>query len=172
MTTAVCILKDDHGVQKGRVNLTQTTLGVRFNVQLWNMPTGKHGFHVHRSGNLAEGSHSLCAHFTTLGKKHGDLNDPDAHNGDLGNLVVSDDGRCDTVLVGNYVSLDGNIHESIIGRSLVLHADEDDLGKGSFPDSSTTGHSGDRIAYGLVGINDRSCNDESSGEDEMGCSIF
>lgn len=170
MTAAVCILKDDNGVQKGHVNLIQTSFGVRFNVQLWNIPAGKHGFHVHRSGNLAEGSHSLCSHFTSPGKTHGDLNNPDAHDGDLGNLVVSDDGRCDAMIIGKYVSLDGNVRESIVGRSLVLHAGEDDLGLGSFPDSSTTGHSGDRIAYGLIGINDRVCNDSS--HEEPGCSIF
>ena len=37
-------------------------------------------------------------------------------------------------------------------RSVILHADEDDLGRGGFPDSKTTGHAGARIACGVIGI--------------------
>jgi Cu-Zn family superoxide dismutase len=37
------------------------------------------------------------------------------------------------------------------GRSLIVHADEDDLGLGGHEDSITTGHSGARIACALWG---------------------
>ena len=40
---------------------------------------------------------------------------------------------------------------NIIGRGLIIHADEDDLGLGGFPDSLTTGHSGKRIACAVIG---------------------
>jgi Cu-Zn family superoxide dismutase len=40
----------------------------------------------------------------------------------------------------------------IIGRSIIIHQDEDDLGKGNFDDSHTTGHSGARIACSVIGI--------------------
>lgn len=33
-----------------------------------------------------------------------------------------------------------------------VHADEDDLGKGGFPDSKTTGHAGGRLSCGVIGI--------------------
>jgi Cu-Zn family superoxide dismutase len=39
-----------------------------------------------------------------------------------------------------------------LGRAFVVHADEDDLGKGNFEDSKTTGHAGARLACGTIGI--------------------
>jgi len=41
--------------------------------------------------------------------------------------------------------------EDLYGRSAIVHADEDDLGLGEFPDSHTTGHSGSRIACAIFG---------------------
>lgn len=38
----------------------------------------------------------------------------------------------------------------MIGRACVLHAGEDDYGKGGHSDSKVTGHAGARIACGLI----------------------
>jgi Cu-Zn family superoxide dismutase len=37
------------------------------------------------------------------------------------------------------------------GRSVIVHADPDDLGRGPHEDSKTTGHSGKRIACAIIG---------------------
>ena len=39
----------------------------------------------------------------------------------------------------------------IMGRSVVVHADPDDLGRGGFSDSKTTGHAGARLSCGVIG---------------------
>jgi Cu-Zn family superoxide dismutase len=39
----------------------------------------------------------------------------------------------------------------LFGRSVIIHADEDDYGLGGFDDSLTTGHSGKRIACAVIG---------------------
>jgi Cu-Zn family superoxide dismutase len=39
----------------------------------------------------------------------------------------------------------------ILGRSMIVHADEDDYGLGGQEDSLKTGHSGARIACAVIG---------------------
>ena len=49
-----------------------------------------------------------------------------------------------------FISLTGA--NSIIGRSLVVHADPDDLGKGGHELSKTTGNAGARSSCGIIGF--------------------
>ena len=50
----------------------------------------------------------------------------------------------------NVISLRGT-KTNIIGRGVIIHADEDDCGQGGQPDSLTTGHAGKRIACAVIG---------------------
>ncbi len=68
--------------------------------------------------------------------------------GDLGNIEAkAGSAESEFQLIDAQIQLSGTY--SIIGRSVVVHADEDDLGKGSFPDSKTTGHAGARLYESL-----------------------
>jgi len=112
---------------------------------------GPHGFHIHTLGDLSKGCMSAGGHFNPIGAPHGGPNDnfENRHVGDLGNIIADENGKVDITLEDSFLSLRGEM--SIIGRSVVVHADEDDLGKGNFPDSKTTGHAGNRLACGVIG---------------------
>jgi Cu-Zn family superoxide dismutase len=112
-------------------------------------PNHLHGFHIHEYGDLSQGCTSLCSHFNPYKKTHGDYKGKNRHVGDLGNLKSNKKGIAKLcILVSNMTNSGKN---SILGRSLVIHEDEDDLGLGDFPDSKTTGHSGKRIACAIIG---------------------
>lgn len=117
----------------------------------------KHGIHIHSSGDLRQGCKSACDHFNPFKQKHGGLLDKNSHAGDLGNIVVGTDGFAHFKILTPKISLFPGI-KNIIGRTLIIHLDEDDLGRGHHHDSSTTGHSGERIACAIIGISQNSVN--------------
>ena len=68
--------------------------------------------------------------------------------GDLGNVVAGTDGVADFTIVAERVDLLGD--RSVVGRAVVIHKDEDDLGKGGDAESLKTGNAGDRLACGVI----------------------
>ena len=70
--------------------------------------------------------------------------------GDLGNIVVDESGHCTVQLEDKLVQLVGP--HSVIGRSLLIAAGEDDQGRGGHEHSMTTGNAGPKIAAGVIGL--------------------
>ena len=138
---------------KGKVIISETTKNdtLLFTVSIKGLKPGKHGFHIHEAGNLSEGCGSCCSHFNPLGKNHGGLDGGlNRHLGDLGNIEADKNGNCETTMYVKHLRLRGNKY-NIMGRSIVVHADPDDLGKGGNPESLKTGNAGKRIGCAVIG---------------------
>ena len=150
----ICILRCEQKHEHGIVLFRELSVGGPVNIHVFieNIAPGNHGFHIHQSGDVSEGSKSLCAHYNPLEKDNGDLNDSEAHMGDLGNICANDIGEAEAEFEAEYVRLRGEY--SVFGRSVVVHEDEDDLGKGEYEDSKITGHSGNRILWGIIGVDE------------------
>jgi Cu-Zn family superoxide dismutase len=115
------------------------------------LPKGNHGFHIHKAGDLrGEGCKGLCEHYDKGKHDHGSYHSTVRHTGDLGNIKnFLGKSSAKSVCKKTY-TIKSTVHD-LLGRSFVVHEDEDDLGKGGFSDSKITGHSGARIACALIG---------------------
>lgn len=72
------------------------------------------------------------------------------HVGDLGNVTAGEIGAAKINIKDKVISLQGE--HSIIGRTVVVHDDPDDLGQGGHELSKTTGNAGARLACGVIGL--------------------
>lgn len=70
---------------------------------------------------------SAGPHYNPHGKTHGAQCDEERHVGDLGNIVAGEDGVAEGVIEDALIQLSGEY--SVIGRSFMVHADPDDLGR-------------------------------------------
>jgi len=148
-TKAVCVLKGD--AVQGTVWFTQEGDGpVTISGEIKGLNCGAHGFHVHQFGDTTDGCTSAGPHFNPHGKTHGGPGDEERHAGDLGNVNAGGDGVAKIDLKDSNISLSGPL--SIVGRTMVVHADPDDLGKGGHELSKTTGNAGARVACGVIGL--------------------
>ncbi|XP_042530679.1 extracellular superoxide dismutase [Cu-Zn] [Dipodomys spectabilis] len=132
----------------GRVLFRQPAPGARLEAffDLEGFPaelnSSKRAIHVHQFGDLSRGCESTGPHYNPRAVAHPD------HPGDFGNFVVRD-GRLSKFRAGLAASLSGA--HSIVGRAVVVHAGEDDLGRGGNPASLENGNAGPRLACCVVG---------------------
>jgi Cu-Zn family superoxide dismutase len=142
--SAVAVFKTD--TINGDVLVTNYKDGVKVHAHFSKLPPGKHGFHIHKAGDLrGEGCHGLCEHYDVGKNSHGGPNSHEKHTGDLGNIELKDS-KCKKIYHIKGISV-----KDLWGRSIIVHQDEDDLGKGLYEDSKVTGHSGTRIGCAIFG---------------------
>ena len=152
---AKCILKDpeEEDYVGGVINFVQYP-GQKTQLygRIQGITPGLHGFHIHELGDLSEGCASTGGHYNPKGVDHG-AHFEDAHNrhdGDLAQVKAGYNGRAVVEQTDCLVDLYGE--ESVIGRGLVLHAGEDDLGRGGDAGSRANGNAGARIACCVIGL--------------------
>ena len=124
---AVAVLVPTAGsTTAGSVIFAGTEQGLRVIAKISNLSPGPHGFHIHEFGDCrAADASSAGGHFNPGNASHGAPDAENRHAGDLGNVVADESGvaRMDLVISG--LQLEGP--DMIIGRSVIVHADADDM---------------------------------------------
>lgn len=146
---AVAVMQATAGNEeiKGEVHFIQEKEGVRVKGRIQGLTPGLHGFHIHQFGDLrSDDGTAAGGHFNPTGADHGgpDHDHKSRHVGDLGNIKANDDGVAEFDMVDKHLSLHGD--HSILGRSVVVHADADDL------KSQPSGNAGPRVGVGVIGV--------------------
>ena len=138
-------LLDSKGSPVGFASFSDTRLGVLVDLKVVGLPKGAHGVHIHAVGKCDRPDFATAgAHFNPSNARHGLHNLKGPHAGDLPNLVVGDDGSGSLRYVDPLISLESGASNSILGLSLVVHANVDD------EVTDPSGNSGGRIACGLI----------------------
>lgn len=141
---ASCILNPTQGNKvQGVVTFTKVEGGVKIVAVVSNLTPGQHGFHIHEFGDCSapDGS-SAGGHFNPKNVQHGAPDALERHAGDLGNLVADDHGNAHYERIDKVIRLEGP--DTIIGRSVVVHANADDF------KTQPTGNAGGRQACGVI----------------------
>ena len=126
------------GQAAGRVSFAPSATGVVLVVEAQGLTPGVHGLHVHANGACANGPDAATGQVVAFGaagghfdpgasRNHGRPGDPMgmSHAGELPALQAGADGRATLRYVNANLSLD-RAPTSVIGRTVVVHADPDD----------------------------------------------
>jgi Cu-Zn family superoxide dismutase len=153
---AIAVFKDKD--IKGVVELQENNNKVVININLKSnkYKNSIHGFHIHEAGDLTDNCMGACGHFNPYNKNHGGPESSERHVGDLGNIKFDNKGVCNMILEDKLVKLRGT-KANVIGRSIVIHSKEDDLGLGGNEDSLKTGNAGKRLTCAVIGYSKKMC---------------
>lgn len=117
--------------------------GVEVRVDMSGLTPGKHGLHIHERGDCsAPDASSAGGHYNPNNNSHGGPEAHMRHEGDLGNLTADNNGKAHYTFEDKTTSLTSD--HSIVGKSVIVHADPDDLV------SQPAGNSGTRLACGVI----------------------
>lgn len=140
---AICVLMPTEGNRTaGVLSLAQHQGFVHISGKVSGLTPGLHGFHIHEFGDLSSPDGTAAGgHFNPTNQPHAGPDDPHRHSGDLGNITAGVDGVANV----NVKAIGLMLHFAI-GRSMVVHADPDDL------KSQPAGNAGPRVAVGVIGV--------------------
>lgn len=134
----------------GSVTFEDSKKGLVVKTNLWSLPPGPHGFHVHQNPScdgamqeaIAVPGAAAGGHYDpmTTGKHMGPMS-KDGHKGDLPLITVDDAGKSKQTLLAPNLKL-----ANLANRSVIIHAGGDNYADQPQP----LGGGGRRIACGIV----------------------
>lgn len=145
---AVAKMQTQDGRDAGTVMMRETANGVHFMVEVQNLPSGVHAFHVHQKGECQPPDFKSAGdHYAPAGKEHGFHAEGGPHAGDLPNIHIPESGTARVEYFNPNLSLRKDAKNTLFdedGSAVVVHAKPDDY------KSQPSGDAGDRLACGVV----------------------
>jgi Cu-Zn family superoxide dismutase len=144
--TAVAKLEPRSGSKvTGTATFTERAGRVTMKIVVKGLKPGTHAIHLHELGDCsAPDASSAGGHWNPTGEKHGRWGHAPFHHGDIGNLAANKKGEAELTFDSDLWTIDGGKPADIVGRSVVIHAKQDDFA------TQPTGNAGKRVACGVI----------------------
>ena len=143
---AVAIIEARNGSQiSGKAVFTERDGQVSLDLSLENAAPGPHAVHLHEKGDCsAADASSAGGHWNPTSEVHGKWGTSPFHHGDIGNIVIGEDGKGRLLLTTDLWSIGGAPTHDVIGKAVIVHAKEDDF------KTQPTGNAGGRVGCGVI----------------------
>ncbi len=146
---AVAVIINNAGAEIGTIDVTEGNDGVVLGVSLKGLPAGKHGFHIHNTGDCSDHDAFKMSggHISEEGDMHGFFNEEGPEAGDLPNLIVPANGEVVVDFYAPDLEVSGYDETALLdenGSAFVIHAEPDDY------TTQPIGGAGARIACGVI----------------------
>ena len=145
--TANIVATSTNTAVSGSAHFEDTPGGLKVSVSIAHAEPGNHGFHIHEFGSCEDQGKAAGSHYNPLHSPHGMIlkDGPEkAHKGDLGNIMIKNDGTGTLEAVVPNLSLAEGPY-TVGGRSIVFHEKVDDLGQ-------PVGNAGAREGCGIIAV--------------------
>lgn len=127
-TANLVSIKDGSAI--GSVTFEQDGTMISMTGTFNSLPPGPHAFYIHEVGDCTKKGTKIGKHLDPTKAKHGPPSASERHAGDLGDVVADADGNATFQMSTDSVVMEDGRADSILQRSIVIHAKKDDR-KGS-----------------------------------------
>ena len=134
----------DSGVT-GMAVFTQNGDQITLTIEIQGATPGLHGVHIHANGDCsAPDGTSAGGHWNPTDVAHGKWGVGEFHLGDIGNIIVGEDGTGSITLTTDLWEIGTGSDIDVVGKGIIVHADADDFV------SQPSGAAGARIGCGVI----------------------
>ena len=129
----------------GTAVFTPSGDSITLTVEIQNASPGLHGVHIHEYGDCsAPDGTSAGGHWNPTNAAHGKWGEGEFHLGDIGNIVVGENGTGTIELTTDLWEIGTGSIIDVVGKSIIVHAGADDF------TSQPSGAAGARIGCGAI----------------------
>jgi Cu-Zn family superoxide dismutase len=100
--------------------------------------------HIHEHGDCGDAGKGAHGHWNPSQKPHGKWESANFHAGDIGNILLDQEGKASLSLTTDLWTLGGDPNKNILGRAIIVHGGIDDY------TSQPSGNAGTRIGCGII----------------------